>query len=146
MCTISALPELLGTGSGIQSAHRYPVFTHSASFPKVKSRSTHASYRNSIQNPTKMRTNIKGHQVNSAKRDAQAIASILGEPLIPRVAQHSYHHACGVPVVGDYVQVASVKPGAALGEGKTPVASPGSKTPNISEPTSGTLLGPLCVR
>ena len=43
-----------------------------------------------------------------------------------------------VPLVRDCVQLASVKPGAALGEGKTPVASPGLKNPKMSKPTSGT--------
>ena len=128
LCLVSALPELLGTGSGIQVAFRNPSFASPAIHKKGKCHNTHASYLISKRSMVKVRPLPKGHQVNSARRDAQAIASILGEPTIPSGANVNSHHVKKASMVGGIVQVASVKPGAAQGDCKTPVASPGPKT------------------
>ena len=82
----------------------------------------------------KVRPLPKGHQLNSARRDAQAIASILGETLNTSRAHVTSHHSIKVPTVGSSIQFTSVKPGAAQGECKSPVASPGQKNLKVSTP------------
>ena len=56
-------------------------------------------------------------------------------------------HSVGVPLVGSSIQFASVKPGAAKGDSKPLVASPGLKIHENCNPTDGTgvilgILGP----
>ena len=129
LCLVSALPELVGTGSGTQVAFRNPIFAKHTMHMKSRYNNSHASYISSSRSANKVRPPPKGHQLNSARRDAQAIASLLGETPSRMGAHVMSHPPLKVPIVGGSTQVASVKPGAAQGDSKTPVASPGLKTP-----------------
>ena len=62
-----------------------------------------------------MRPLPKGHQTNSAKRDAQAIASLLTDPSPHRCTHTPSVGKDGMPMLGRVLQLASVKPGAAQG-------------------------------
>ena len=125
LCLISALPELVGTGSGTQVAFRNPIFAKHTMHMKSRCNNSHASYISSSRSANKVRPPPKGHQLNSARRDAQAIASLLGETPSRMGAHVMSHPPLKVPIVGGSTQVASVKPGAAQGDCKSLVASPG---------------------
>ena len=100
LCLISALPELVGTGSGMRAAFRNPIFAKHTVHIRNRFHNSHASYISGSRNTSKVRPPLGGQKLNSARRDAQAIASLLGETSITRGARAMPHHSINVPIVG----------------------------------------------
>ena len=116
LCLISALPEPVGTGSGMRVAFRNPTFAKQTMHIKNKCHNSPASYISGSRNTSKVRPPLGGQKLNSARRDAQAIASLVGETYSLRGTHTMPKHSINVPSVGGSVQFASVKPGAAQGD------------------------------
>ncbi len=90
---------------------------------------SHASYSKASAKPNRHLPKDPAAKINSARRDAQAMANLLGNEGIISGALLTQHVPNAKPIKGCSTSITSVMPGAAQGESKPLAASPGQKPP-----------------